>query len=45
MLLVSCVHRGGVQTEEEETRWKVIAYLLQLVQRALANTALLEVIL
>jgi hypothetical protein len=31
--------------EQEETAWRVIAYLLQLVQRALSDTTLLEVVL
>lgn len=31
--------------EQEESCWEVTAYLLQLVQRALADTALLEIVL
>ena len=45
MLLVSCVQRGGLQMKQEETCWRLIAYLLQLVQRALSDTTFLEIIL
>jgi hypothetical protein len=33
------------QTRRKETCWRVIAYLLQLVQRALSDTTLLEIVL
>lgn len=42
---MSCVRGDGFQGKQGETIWRVIAYLLQLVQRALSDTALLEVIL
>jgi hypothetical protein len=32
------------QTRRKETCWRVIAYLLQLVQRALSDTTLLEIV-
>lgn len=43
-LLVSCVH-GCNSNRRKETCWRFIAYLLQLVQRALSDTTLLEVVL
>ena len=43
-LLKSCVHGGG-SSKVEETCWRIIAYLLQLVQRALSNTTLLKIVL
>jgi hypothetical protein len=44
MLLVSCVHEGG-SNKRKGTCSRVIAYLLQLVQRALSDTTLLEIVL
>lgn len=43
-LLVSCVHECG-SNKRNGTCSRVIAYLLQLVQRALSDTALLEIVL
>lgn len=43
-LLVSCVHEGGSE-KRKGTCSRVIAYLLQLVQRALSDTTLLEIVL
>lgn len=43
-MLVSCVHEGG-SSKTKGTCLRVIAYLLQLVQRALSDTTLLEIVL
>ena len=45
MLFASRAQGRNLQNERNESCWEVVAYLLQLVQRALTDTALLEIVL